>query len=83
MMSGSEIDWLGTASVPVLIAGLLAFSALVVFALVHAPNNAPEQAGIHLRTPRETLDEHLTKGELTRDEYVERRKVLDFNAAIV
>ena len=49
-------------------------------ALARRVQNSP---GVHLRTPSETFDEHLTKGEITRDEYVERHKALDFKAVIV
>jgi uncharacterized membrane protein len=83
MIFGSGIDWLGVAAMPLLTAGLLVFSALLVVALIRTPTDSPEQSGVHLRTPRETLDEHLAKGEITRDEYVERREALDFKAIIV
>ena len=83
MMSSSGIDWLGTASVPLLIAGLLAFCALLIVALIHAADDLPDRPGIHLRTARATLDEHLAKGELSRDDYIECRKALDFKTAIV
>jgi hypothetical protein len=64
-------------------AGLFAFGALLIVALIHAPDDLPERSGVHLRTPRGVLDEHLAKGELSRDEYVECRKALDFKTAIV
>ena len=83
MVFGSGIDWLGAAATPLLAVGLLVFSALFIVALIRAPTDSPEQPGVHLRTPRETLDEHLTKGEITRDEYVDRRRALDFKAVIV
>jgi len=83
MMPGLGIDWLGIASVPLLIGGLLAFSALLIFALIHAADDLPDRAGVHLTTPRSTLDERLAKGELSRDDYIESRKALDFKTAIV
>lgn len=79
----SGIDWLGAAATPLLAVGLLAFSALFIAAVIRAPADSPAQPGVHPRTPRETLDEHLTKGEITRDEYVDRRKALDFKTVIV
>ena len=82
MIFASGIDWLGAAATSLLTVGLLAFFALLIVVL-RAPTDTPEQAGVHLRTPREALDEHLTKGELTRDEYVDRRRALDFKAVIV
>jgi hypothetical protein len=83
MVPGSEIDWLGAASVPLLITGLLAFGILFIVALFRAPTDAPVPPGVHLRTSREVLDEHLTKGEITRNEYVDRRRALDFKTAVV
>ena len=83
MIFSPGIDWLGAAAPPLLAVGLLVFCALFIVALIRAPAGNPEQPGVHLRTPRETLDEHLTKGEITRDEYVDRRKALDFKAVIV
>jgi uncharacterized membrane protein len=83
MIFSPEIDWLGAAATPLLAVGLLVFCALFIVALIRAPADSPEQPGVHLRTPRETLDEHLTKGEITREEYVDRRKALDFKAVIV
>ena len=83
MIFSSGIDWLGAAATPLLAVGLLAFCALFIVALIRAPTDSPAQPGVHLRTPREALDEHLTKGEITRDEYVDRRRALDFKAVIV
>ena len=68
MIFGLGIDWLGAAATPLLVIGLLTFCALFVVALIRAPTDNPGQPGVHLRTPREALDEHLTKGEITRDE---------------
>lgn len=83
MMFSSGIDWLGATATPLLAVGLLVFCALFIVALIRAPIDSPAQPGVHLRTPREALDEHLTKGEITRDEYIDRRKALDFKAVIV
>ena len=75
------IDWLGAGATPLL--AVLVFCALFVVALIRAPTDSPAEPGVHLRTPREALDEHLTKGEITRDEYVDRRRALDFKTVIV
>ncbi len=83
MMYISAIDWLGIASGPLLAVELLAFVAVVIAALTCSPNDACEPPGAHLVTPRAALDEHLTKHEVTREEYVERRKALDFSTAIL
>jgi len=71
------------AATPLLIAGLLAFAVLLIVALIRAPFDDPEPLGAHLRSPRETLDERWTKGEITREEYIDRRRALDFKTAIV
>ena len=71
------------ASTPLLIVGLLVFGVLLILALIRAPMDDPQPPGAPVRTPRESLDEHLTKGEITREEYVDRRRALDFKTAIV
>jgi hypothetical protein len=63
--------------------GVLVFGVLLILALISAPVDGCEPPGAHLRTPRETLDEHLTRGEITREEYVDRRTALDFKTAII
>jgi hypothetical protein len=83
MLSTSGIDWLGSASVPILVTGILAFCALLFVALIHAPDELPSQPGIDLRTPHAALDEQLARGEISRDDYFESRKALDFKRAIV
>jgi hypothetical protein len=80
MLLASGMD---LASTPLLIVGLLVFGVLLIVVLIRAPIDDPQPPGAHLRTPRETLDEHLTKGEITQEEYVDRRKGLDFKMAIV
>jgi uncharacterized membrane protein len=80
MLPTSGMDW---ASTPLLIGGLLVFGVLLIVALIRAPIHDLQAPGAHLRTPREILDEHLTKGEITREEYVDRRRALDFKMAIV
>jgi len=68
---------------PLLITGLLVFAILFIVVLFRAPTDAPASSGVHLRTSREVPDEHLTKGEITCEEYVDRRRALDFNTAVV
>jgi len=68
---------------PLLLMGVLVFGVLLILALISAPIDGREPPGAHLRTPREILDEHLTKGEITREEYVDRRRALDFKTAII
>ena len=80
MFPSSALD---SAFTPLLIMGVLVFGVLLILALISAPVDGREPPGTHLRTPREALDEHLTKGEITREEYVDRRRALDFKTAIV
>ena len=80
MLLASGMD---LASTPLVIVGLLVFGVLLIAVLIRAPIDDPQPPGAHLRTPRETLDEHLTNGEITREEYVDRRRALDFKMAIV
>lgn len=81
-MPYSAIDWLGIISGPLLVVELVAFCALLIVAFA-CPKRTRELAGAPPRTARITLDEHLAKDELTREEYVDRRKSLDFSSAIV
>ena len=85
MTSISAIDWLGITSAPLLALELFAFCALALTALMCSPydTRALPLPGSSVQAARVTLDEHLTKGEITREEYVERRKALDFSAAII
>ena len=83
MIHSLAIDWLGIASGPLLAVELIAFVAVVIAALACSPNDVREVPGAHLVTPRAALDEHLTKHEVTREEYVDRRKALDFSIQII
>jgi uncharacterized membrane protein len=80
MLPTAEVD---LGSTLLLIGSVLVFGVLLVMALICQPIDDPPPPGAHLRSPRETLDEHLSKGEITREEYVDRRRALDFKAAIV
>jgi uncharacterized membrane protein len=68
---------------PLLVMGVLVFGVLLILALINVPVDGREPPGADLRTPREILDEHLTKGEITREEYVDRRRALDFKTVII
>ena len=83
MMYSLAIDWIGIASGPLLAVELLAFVAVVIAALACCPSGAREAPGARLVTPRAALDEHLTKHEVTREEYVDRRKALDFSTQLI
>ncbi len=68
---------------PLFTAVLFAFWAILVVALISSLGETGEQAGAYIRPAREMLDEHLTRGEIDREEYVDRRKALDQITAIV
>jgi uncharacterized membrane protein len=42
-----------------------------------------ESFSASLRSERDALDEHLARGDIDREEYVDRRKALDHVAALV
>jgi hypothetical protein len=83
MFSTWAMDLASSPLTPLLIMGVLVFGVLLIVTLIQAPLDGPEPYGAHPRTPREALDAHLTKGEITREEYVDRRRALDFKTAIV
>jgi putative membrane protein len=56
-------------------AGPVVLIVLVVL-LIRGLSDSRESAGVRLRTPREILDERFAKGEIQREEYEERRKML-------
>ena len=58
-----------------MIAGPVLLIVLVVL-LVRSFTGSYAQPSVHLRTPREILDERFAKGEIGRDEYEERKKLL-------
>jgi len=42
-----------------------------------------EKPGLPLRSARDILEEHLTRHDIGREEYVDRRKALDYMTGIV
>jgi uncharacterized membrane protein len=62
---------------------LAALWAILIAVAIGSLNDAREPPVVHLRTARDMLDEHLTKGEISREAYADRRKALDYGAAIV
>jgi uncharacterized membrane protein len=63
---------------PLLMTILLAFWIVLIGVAIRSLIEGGERPGVHLPTARHVLDEHLTRGELGRDEYVQRRKALDY-----
>ena len=75
MMYDWGMDWEGMTP--------LIFCIVLIVALIHSPSESHGHPEIGLRTARQYLDEHLAKHEINRDEYVERRKALDFSMIII
>ena len=55
---------------------------LIVVAL-HTLTADEDGVPASFRSERDALDEHLTRGDIDREEYVDRRKALDHVAALV
>ncbi len=81
MMPASGMDWPGMLLGPHVMIALFAVWLILMVAMIRSLNNTREPLGLHLRTSREILDEHLAKGEIDRNEYVERSKTFDLNTA--
>ena len=72
---GSGWEWL--LFNPLFTTFLLVFWIALIVALIGSLSDSGEHSGAYIRTARESLDEHLTRGEIDREEYVDRRKALD------
>jgi uncharacterized membrane protein len=58
------------------------FVGLIVVAL--STLRLSDEKAVHsFRSARDILEEHLTRHDISRDEYVERRKALDYIAGMV
>jgi uncharacterized membrane protein len=68
---------------PLFTAVLFAFWAILVVALIGSLGETSEQAGAHIRPARKLLEEHLARGEIDREDYVDHRKALDHITAII
>jgi uncharacterized membrane protein len=55
----------------------------LIAAAVHSLGSSGEGFAAPLRCARTLLDEHLTRGDIDREEYVDRRKGLDDVTGIV
>lgn len=80
---GMDWAWEGMMLGPLFMSGLLAIWVALIVALIRSLSTGRERPGVPLRTPREILEERLAKHELDREEYVERRKALDFSVSII
>jgi uncharacterized membrane protein len=68
---------------PFFTALLFVFWITLIVAFIASLGESGEHDGAHMRAARDILDEHLTRGDINREEYVDRRKALDHMAAIV
>jgi uncharacterized membrane protein len=62
---------------------LVMFAVAFIAAVILAPSKSHEHVGVGLRTERQMLEEHWAKHEINREEYVDRRKALDFSTIII
>ena len=58
------------------------FVGLIALAL-RTLGPSDEKTGLPLRSARDILEEHLTRHDISREEYVDRRKALDYIAGMV
>jgi uncharacterized membrane protein len=80
---GIGLGWEELLFNPFFTAFLFVFWIASIVAVIGSLSESGEHPGAHIRAAREILDEHLTKGEIDREEYVDRRKALDHITAIV
>jgi len=67
---------------PVLTVVPFALSGLVAVAL-RTLGRYDEKFGLPFRSARDILGEHLTRHDISREEYVDRRKALDYVTGLV
>lgn len=80
---GIGLGWEELLFNPFITAVLFVFWIALIVALITSLSESGEDAGAHMRAARALLDEHLARGEIDREEYVDRRKALDHTTAIV
>ena len=68
---------------PVFVAVPFALWAVLIGAAVYSLAGGGEEPCAPFRSSRDVLDEHLTRHDIGREEYVDRRKALDYITAIV
>jgi putative membrane protein len=68
---------------PYFTALLFVFWITLIVAFIASLGESSEHAGTHMRAARDILDEHLARGDIDREEYVDRRRALDHITAIV
>ena len=68
---------------PVFVAVPFALWAVLIVAAVYSLAGGGEESCAPFRSSRDVLEEHLTRHDIDREEYVDRRKALDHITAIV
>jgi uncharacterized membrane protein len=58
------------------------FVGLIAIAL-RTSGRSDEDAGLPFRSARDILEQHLTRHDISREEYVDRRKALDYITGMV
>ena len=72
--------WHGWLFGPIMMILFIAVTVVVVLLLVRwlgGPGHGPATHGVHGRTPLDILKERVAKGEIDKDEYQERRRMLE------
>jgi len=80
---GMDWVWDGVLFSPLFTAILFVFWIVLIVMLIGSLMDGGEEAQGYVRAARELLDERLWRGEIDREEYVDRRKAVDQIAAIV
>jgi uncharacterized membrane protein len=83
MMGNWTTGWEGMVVGPLFITALLIFAVGFIVMLMHASIEVNERAGLGVRAERQMLDEHWGKRQINREEYIDRRKALDFSGIII
>ena len=74
---------MAVASRPVFVVVPFALWAVLIAAAVYSLAAGGEDPDTPFRSSRDILEEHLTRHDVDREEYVDRRKALDHITAIV
>ena len=68
---------------PVLTAVPLALFVGLIAVALRTLGLSDANTGLPVRSAREILEEHLTRHDISREEYVDRRKALDYITGLV
>jgi hypothetical protein len=68
---------------PVFVVAPFALWAVLIAAAVYSLTAGGKEPNASFRSSRDVLEEHLTRYDMDREEYVDRRKALDHISAIV